>query len=247
MAVTFTDLPKEIRNAIYEEVFFIEGPVRLILDESTTNSDTLIPWYSICAPESDTENRLFCDTRITRGSSQIAGAQSNSLLRVNREIGREACEFLYSNTRFVMGPNRQTDFDFACWGIDNILGSPGGVCILRKFVERIGAHNAANIRHFWVSLPGILPWEFLGICFELRDRFPNLRTLTLADAQFPNYGISERYAAFKVYTGVYPKGSYRSKFPIDDYFKMWEEEEPKEVSNLYSELTKMFDSLRLIH
>ncbi|KAK6844474.1 hypothetical protein PG995_014584 [Apiospora arundinis] len=282
MPVTFTDLPRELRDAVYKEVLFVEKPVRLIVDENPLFRGTIpeeenapVSLYSFMSDiGEDAEERrrrlsyeywllmsekkiaalpqrdddfpdLFCDTRYhRRGTTQPFEPHKNAL-RVNRKIGREACEYLYANTTFVMGPDRHLDYDFINWGSSHMKG-PGGICILRKFIEKIGAQNAANVRHFWVSLPGIYPWEFLGICFELRTLFPQLRTLQLADAEFPNDGVARRHQSTRFQTTGIAKW-FSPQYYFHDYFKAWEKKDPKALSEFFAELTKMFACLRLIH
>lgn len=313
MPLSFLDLPRELRDDVYKELFLIEDPVRLFIREiscpsvdcyETTDDEDdedyeddeddgddeddeddedgeadkspyEIAWSSDSSDDGDpkapslprrpdedvhqpekepsTESGpkarlderyslvLVTDSSVMRsftGSTKENYGQKNALLQANRQVSKEAREYLYSHTHFVVSPDYRL-----CWHFFPVypffageaLRKADGVCVLNTFFDTIGPSNAQSIRHFWFSPPGLLEWELLSMCITLHDRCPNLQSLKLAKGRFLDHEDS---------MGHYDLASYMK--PIGKYFEEWLGKDPERLAEFYDALAKMFGLDRII-
>ncbi|KAK8134484.1 hypothetical protein PG984_006496 [Apiospora sp. TS-2023a] len=183
-----------------------------------------------------TESRVM---RSSTSSTKESYEHKNALLEVNRQVSEEACEYLYTHTRFVVSPDYRLCGKYLpvypfCGG--EALRQADGVCVLNTFFDTIGPVNAQWVRHFWFSPRGLLDWELLGMCIALHDRCPDLRTLKLSQGLFldPENALSQ----FDIVSILKPVGIYFENGLGDD---------PEQLAEFYNQVAKMFGLDRILH
>ncbi|KAK7978095.1 hypothetical protein PG988_005585 [Apiospora saccharicola] len=325
MPLSFLDLPRELRDEVYKELFLIEDYVRLFIREhpchtvdryETTEDDEddddedeedyddsdddddeeddeedddvegdgaddgdgehpdEIVWSSDSSDDDDLDapslprrpiesahpkkeistlkgspallDELYSLVLVTESKVMRSSASStkesyehkNALLKVNRQVAEEACEYLYTHTRFVVSPDYRLCGKYFpvypfCGG--EALRQANGVCVLNTFFETIGPVNVQWIRHFWFSPRGLLDWELLGMCIALHDRCPDLRTLKLSQGLFldPENALSQ----FDIVNILKPVSSRIENVLSDD---------PEQLAEFYNQVAKMFGLDRIL-